>query len=326
MLYAASLYESNNLGLAERLMHVYVPLAKDAGLADHMIIGYDILARIAFHRGDIDQAFYVLTELEYMGHQRRLPRVVASARLARAMVLLMQDNLQAAGEGLSRADDAQVWERVQRLRLPAHDLEYLALARLRWEVAGGDARTALARLETEIDAAVAASRHRRALKLRLLRSLALKQLGNQAAALAAMDEVLKIACGEGFVRMIVDEGAGAGFLVRLLARARQESSERNDPIFSEYLQRLLKAFGESLATETESPAAGHAPELGEPLTGKEIGLLLLLAEGYSNSALAEKLFISDSTVRTHLRNINAKLNARNRTQAVAVGRRLGLIA
>jgi LuxR family maltose regulon positive regulatory protein len=63
----------------------------------------------------------------------------------------------------------------------------------------------------------------------------------------------------------------------------------------------------------------------EPLTVKEIRILALLAEGYSNSALAEKLFVSDSTVRTHLRNINGKLNAQNRTQAVAVGRKLGVI-
>ena len=54
-------------------------------------------------------------------------------------------------------------------------------------------------------------------------------------------------------------------------------------------------------------------------------MLQLLAEGYSNTAMAEKLFVSDSTVRTHLRNINTKLGARSRTQAVAIGRRLGLI-
>jgi LuxR family maltose regulon positive regulatory protein len=65
--------------------------------------------------------------------------------------------------------------------------------------------------------------------------------------------------------------------------------------------------------------------LQEPLTRKEIRVLQLLAEGYSNSAMAEKLFVSDSTVRTHLRNINMKLNAKSRTQAVAIARRLAVI-
>jgi len=54
-------------------------------------------------------------------------------------------------------------------------------------------------------------------------------------------------------------------------------------------------------------------------------VLQLLAEGYSNSAMAEKLFVSDSTVRTHLRNINMKLGALSRTQAVALARRQGVI-
>jgi LuxR family maltose regulon positive regulatory protein len=70
---------------------------------------------------------------------------------------------------------------------------------------------------------------------------------------------------------------------------------------------------------------GPAPADTEALTRKELRVLQLLAEGYSNSAMAEKLFVSDSTVRTHLRNINMKLGARSRTQAVAIARRLGLM-
>ena len=53
--------------------------------------------------------------------------------------------------------------------------------------------------------------------------------------------------------------------------------------------------------------------------------LELLASGYSNAAMAEKLFVSDSTVRTHLRNINLKLGARSRTQAVLKGKSMGLL-
>ena len=63
----------------------------------------------------------------------------------------------------------------------------------------------------------------------------------------------------------------------------------------------------------------------EPLTQKELQVLKLLAEGYSNSAMSEKLVVSDSTVRTHLRNSNMKLGAPNRTQAVSLARRYGLI-
>lgn len=329
VLYAASLYEMNDLDQAEHLLHVYVPLAKDVGLADHMIIGYTMLSRIAFHHGDVDQAFHCLTELEYLGHHRQLPRVVSSAKLERARLLTMQGNVQGAKEELDRANNREVWERVQRLRLPAHDLENHALGELRWQIFSGNAGNVLSRLAPAIADATASKRHRRALKLRVLQSLALKQSGDQRAALATMTDVLKVAGAEGFIRILVDESERAGMLVRQVDDAlRSENAGRSDPIFSVYLQKLLQAFGPGLPSEPDVPAAaatGTANGLVEPLTTKEIRILALLAEGYSNSALAEKLFVSDSTVRTHLRNINGKLNAQNRTQAVAVARRIGVI-
>ena len=91
------------------------------------------------------------------------------------------------------------------------------------------------------------------------------------------------------------------------------------------MQRLTEAFGPPPLSELDAHKARAKANSIDPLTHKEIRVLLLLAEGYSNNAIAERLFISDSTVRTHLRNINAKLNAQSRTQAVAIARNLGLI-
>jgi len=325
VLYASSLYEMNDLDQAEHLLHVYVPLAKDVGLADHMIVGYAMLSRIAFHHGDVDQAFHCLTELEYLGHHRQLPRVVSSAKLERARLLAIQGNFTAAREELDRAGTPEVWQEVSRLRLPAHDIEYHALGELRWQVFSGDAANALPALEAAIGEAREARRRRRALKLRVLQSIALQQTGEQRAALTAMKDVLRAASGEGFVRLLVDESERAGVLVRQVDEALRAEGGTSDPIFRDYLQKLLQAFGPSVTAPPEAQAAAAPPALVEPLTTKEIRILGLLAEGYSNSALAEKLFVSDSTVRTHLRNINGKLNAQNRTQAVAVARRLGVI-
>lgn len=326
VLYAGALYELNDLDQAEHLLHVYVPLAKDIGLADHMILGYVMLSRIAFHHGDIDQAFHSLTELEYLGHHRQLPRVVSSAKLERARVLLMQGNRQGAKEELDRANNTEVWERVQRLRLPAHDVEYFELAELRWKIFSSDTTDVIPHLERAIAEAAATTRHRRALKLRILLSLAFKHQGEQRTALATMTDVLKIACQEGFIRLILDEGDRAGTLVRQLEQPLHAGiTGRTDPIFSVYLQKLLEGFGPASASEEDATFSHGNGVLIEPLTAKEIRILSLLAEGYSNSALAEKLFVSDSTIRTHLRNINGKLNAQNRTQAVALGRQFGLI-
>ena len=322
VLYAGVVYESNQLLKAEHLLNVYLPLARDVGLPDHMILSHVMRSRIAFHAGDIDAALQALTELEYLGHARQLPRVVAGAKLERSRMLLLQGNGPAARDELMRADDAALWERERRQRLPAHDLEYLTLAKARWEIAFGDARGALAVLDAEIHAATAAARARRVLKLKVLRALALQRAGDQAAAVAEIGEVLQTASQEGFMRLILDEGPSVGRLLHRYASASQEAPAGSDPILAEYVQRLLHAAGPLATPETDAPAAAGTEE---PLTRKEIRVLQLLAEGYSNSAMAEKLFVSDSTVRTHLRNINMKLDAKSRTQAVAIARKLGVI-
>jgi len=61
------------------------------------------------------------------------------------------------------------------------------------------------------------------------------------------------------------------------------------------------------------------------LTKQEHRVLLLIADGLSNSEIAEKLFISESTVKTHVSNVLSKLNAKRRTEAVKIGRDLSII-
>lgn len=61
------------------------------------------------------------------------------------------------------------------------------------------------------------------------------------------------------------------------------------------------------------------------LTKQEHKILLLLADGLSNTEIAQSLFISESTVKTHVSRILGKLNAKRRTEAIKIGRDLQLI-
>jgi LuxR family maltose regulon positive regulatory protein len=62
----------------------------------------------------------------------------------------------------------------------------------------------------------------------------------------------------------------------------------------------------------------------EPLTAREIEVLKLIEAGCSNQEIAEKLVISFTTVKRHISNIYTKLDAKSRTQAIAVGKELKL--
>ncbi|MCE1253198.1 MAG: response regulator transcription factor, partial [Anaerolineae bacterium] len=66
------------------------------------------------------------------------------------------------------------------------------------------------------------------------------------------------------------------------------------------------------------------PPTREPLTGRELAVLELLAQGLANTEIAERLTLSEWTVRTHISNILSKLHLANRTQAALYALREGL--
>jgi LuxR family maltose regulon positive regulatory protein len=132
-------------------------------------------------------------------------------------------------------------------------------------------------------------------------------------ALNALQSALSLAEPAGFVRIFVDEG-------QPMARLLYSAAARG--IAPEYTGRLLSAFPD--ATPEAKPQQPHA-ELIEPLTDREIEVLQLIAEGLSNREVAQKLFLSLSTVKVHTSNIYGKLGVHSRTQAVAQARALGIL-
>jgi DNA-binding NarL/FixJ family response regulator len=65
--------------------------------------------------------------------------------------------------------------------------------------------------------------------------------------------------------------------------------------------------------------------LAEPLSEREREVLVLVAQGYSNREIAERLVLAEGTVKNHVSNILGKLQVENRTQAADIARRHGLI-
>jgi predicted ATPase/DNA-binding CsgD family transcriptional regulator len=72
-------------------------------------------------------------------------------------------------------------------------------------------------------------------------------------------------------------------------------------------------------------AIPNGTDIPEPLTPRELEILQLVSEGLTNPEIAEELFISRGTVRIHVSNILGKLNASNRTEAVRLAQRNGLL-
>ncbi len=74
------------------------------------------------------------------------------------------------------------------------------------------------------------------------------------------------------------------------------------------------------------PFTAPLRELGQEPTMREIEVLQLISEGLVNREIGQRLFLSEETVKSHVRHLLAKLQARSRAHAVAIGFRRDLIA
>jgi LuxR family maltose regulon positive regulatory protein len=154
-----------------------------------------------------------------------------------------------------------------------------------------------------------------------LRALLDEARGGQDAALTALGEAVDLAAPGGVIRTFVDLGAGMAHLLGHLA-ARDGAGV--------YLDQVLAAFddmgpAQPVAPTPRSRRSAAPPELVEPLSDRELDVLELLAQRYSNDEIASALSIAPSTVKRHAVNIYQKLQVQGRRQAVARARELGLL-
>ncbi len=114
-------------------------------------------------------------------------------------------------------------------------------------------------------------------------------------------------------------------LGRLVAAHRaKQAPARRIPLGC--LAGLVQAFdGQLNAATARRPEAGPVPGLIDPLTGRELEVLRLIAAGKSNQRIAHDLVVALDTVKKHVTHVLGKLGAANRTEAVARARELGLI-
>ena len=196
---------------------------------------------------------------------------------------------------------------------------YFAWART--QIAAGNAQAALAYLAQQLDLASTHGVTNRVIELSLLEALAWQAQGEDSRAQAALERALAAAQPEGYLR-IFDQGVA---LTRLLVEATRLG------IFQEYIRQILAVIiaqkTPGTGGESVSSLAGEAVRLDsvEHISERELEVLRLMARGASNHEIAEQLVITVGTVKSHINHILVKLDAHNRTEAVARARGLGLI-
>ena len=300
------LYERDELDAAHTHLVDGLAHCEQLGTTSYTLLGLRTLARLHHAVGRVDEGFQALLaarrQADAAEDHRRARLVVATI----AELHLRSGNPAAAEQALREITDD-----------PPSSSDYEQLTRARLLIARRRPRPALDAL-----AAIEARAREEGRDGSLAAILTVTALARQALGAAAYDELAEavaLAAPDGYRRTFLDEDAAIwpllhevratapDFVADLLARRRGEAAEPARPSRRSELQAV--------------PGVGVV----ETLTDTQRRILGLIATGMSNQQVADKLFITVGTTKWHLNQIFGRLQARNRTEAVARARQLNLL-
>jgi LuxR family maltose regulon positive regulatory protein len=274
-------------------------------------------ARLKETQGDLEAGLDLLDEAKRVYVSTLVPDIRPIEAL-KARVYVRQSRLtEALGwareRGLSADDDLSYLREFEHVTLAR-----VLIAQYRCDGVDGSIHGAVGLLERLLEAAEEGGRTGSVIEILALQALAHEAQGDIPAATTPLQRALVLAEPEGYVRIFVDEGKP---MARLLYEALSLG------IAPHYVRQLLAAFPsaepvQAASLKTQVPQS----DLIEPLSERELEVLQLIAKGLTNQEVATRLYLSLHTVKVHARNIYGKLGVKNRTQAVAKGKALGILS
>lgn len=309
------LYEWNDLIGAEEAFGKAITLGEQWGDIEDQVDGHLWLTLIYQARGEpeearasLQRAHDLLATVEQEGQSFPwLPPLVAAAS---ARIAIAQGRLAEAERWLTEI------RREHSRNATVHSVAEMTCARILLALGNvAEAQPLLDRLLLEV---IANSQGAYEIEVRMLQALTWQASGETARALEALAQAITLAMPEGYIRLFLDEGPP---MTALLSQLRAQRTSHAD--VAGYCTKLLAIAGAE-TSPVSAEGRAHA-ELPEPLSAREMEVLGLLAEGFSNQEIASHLVVALSTVKTHVHHLYAKLQAPDRLRAVTRARKLGLL-
>ncbi|MBN1464570.1 hypothetical protein JXA02_02330 [candidate division KSB1 bacterium] len=269
-------------------------------------------SRIFIYRGQFEEALKSILNIKKETELFALPPWIHhSAEAVKAGIWV----------AMSKLELVETWVRERGLGVDdelSHRREQEHYTLVMYLIARGQFERALKLLFRLVDEATVYDRIHTLIELLILRALVHRQIGNVDSAINDCSTALSLAEPGQFLASFVSRGDSVESILKTIETTFKRSDYEYHGFSKNYLKRLLVAF-------KVKDAGAANQQLQEPLSDRELDVLMLIAAGLSNQQIAGKLFISLNTTKSHVKRINAKLDAHNRTEAVHRAQELGLL-
>lgn len=305
---SAILREWNDMEGCLRYAREAVALAHRWGQADALHFAYTNLGNALFATGNVEGAFDILNQAWEVAH-RTSPWFEEITIAQEVEWHVTQENLENALQRLSLA------------HIDVNDCSHMPLTVFMWTIpvqiflAQRQPVKALAVIGAHLDHLKKRKVDYLLVNILAWQALAYHELGQKSDALTSIQQALTLAAPEGYVNTFA---LGRGALLPVLYQARAAG------IMPEYVDKLLVSIKLPGPLVETREIKGTSP-LVDPLSEREMDVLKLLSEGFSDKKIAAALVIARGTVHKHLRNIYDKLEVHSRVEAIFCAHRLGLL-
>ena len=311
-LLAAATWERNRPADAAALLANRLDVLERSGLPETVLLAFRTLARIAAAEGAEHRALELLGALHAVGRVRALPRLCIASLSDQARMHARRYRAETCRDLAQQIDALLDDPALPRGPLWRRSVEVLRqLAHGHREIAAQSWRRALEPLARADELAQQLKQGRLHIELLGLRALALDRCGERAA-LPLLREAMDLAQTYGLLRVFDDAHPALGDWTRSVGAAQR------DPAVSDPAPLPVRPPGVRDAAR-ERPAASLA------LTPKEREVLDLLARSLSNKEIGLAMQVGEETIKWHMKNLFAKLDAGTRKQVVSRARILGLL-